>query len=230
MVNSVCKFRYLPHGRGGVIVIGGGGHAKVVIDALLRGEHKVVGVLEKDSAHVGKQICGIPVIGTDDDLPLLFAQGVRYAVIGIGHLGHGVFRNQIALHLHNHGFQLATVIHPSAIISSDVQIGAGTVVCAGAVINPGVNIGENCIINTCAVVEHDVKVGNNVHIAPNAAISGGTIIGDNVFIGMGSNIIQGLHLYDECIVGACSVVIQDVEAGETVIGIPAKRIKEKIQD
>lgn len=212
-----------------VVVIGAGGHAKVVIDALLREQkHQIAGLLERDSGQGGTCVCGIPVIGTDKDLLSLQERGVSGAVIGIGHLGHGAQRDLIAQKLHTQGFHLVTVIHPSATVSPFARVGEGTVICAGAVVNPGAEIGENCIINTGAVIEHDVVLGRNVHVAPNAAISGGSVIERHAFIGIGSCIIQGLRLGEGCIVGAGSVVLRDVGAGITVAGNPAHRIMEEV--
>lgn len=212
-----------------IVIIGAGGHAKVVIDALQRGrQHQIAGLLERDPSKIGICICGIPVIGTDAELSSLLEQGVDGAVIGIGHIGHGEIRDRIAQRLHASGIPLITVIHPSAVVSPHAHVGAGTLICAGAVVNPGAEIGENCIINSGAVIEHDVVLGCNVHVAPNAAISGGCVVGSHTFVGMGSCVIQGLKLGDGCIVGAGSVVLKDVEAGMTVVGSPARRIMEGI--
>lgn len=210
-----------------LLVIGGGGHAKVIIDMVTNSHYEAVGILERDSAQIGRQIFGIPVIGTDENIPILFEKGIHHAIIAIGYLGDSMIRNQLAVCLHNYGFHLATLIHPSAIVSQNVTIGDGTVICAGAIVNPGVVIGENCIINTGTIIEHDVILGNNVHVAPNTVIAGSTIIEDDVFLGVGSCVIQNLRLGTGCIVGAGSVVLHDVNAGETVVGIPAKICKKE---
>lgn len=204
-----------------ILVIGGGGHAKVVIDALLANSYEIAGVLEASEDRIGTLVCGVPIIGCDADASRLYNEGVREAVVAIGHLGNGAIRQRCITQLREIGFHLPAIIHPRAVISPFAHIGDGTVVFAGAVVNPDARVGENCIINTGAVVEHDVVLGENVHVAPRAAISGAARVGSGTFVGMGSCILQGRTVGMNCIVGAGSVVLRDVPDGMTVVGVPA---------
>lgn len=210
-----------------VLLLGGGGHAKVIIDAMRCGMYEIEGILENSRDKVGTMVCGIPVIGTDQDLSRFFDQGVKNAVIAIGHMGDGSTRHRLAQQLRSIGFRLPAIIHPQAIVSPLAQIGDGTVVFAGAVVNPCAQIGENCIINTAAVVEHDVILGKGVHIAPRALLSGGVDVGEDTMVGMGSCVLQGRIVGKRCIIGAGSVVTHDVGDDETVVGIPARCIKRR---
>lgn len=208
-----------------VLLLGGGGHAKVVIDAMRCGAYEIEGILESSCDKVGTMVCGIPVVGTDQDLTHFFAQGVQDAVIAIGHMGDGSIRRRLAQQLRSIGYHLPTIIHPQAIVSPFARIGDGTVVFAGAVVNACAQIGEICIINTAAVVEHDAVVKDGVHMAPRALLSGGAVVGEDTMIGMGSCVLQGRSVGKHCIIGAGSVVIHDVNDGETVVGVPARCIK-----
>ena len=155
-----------------ILVVGGGGHAKVVLDALRCNSYEIVGILEADVHLVGTDVCGIPVIGTDADAWRFFQEGVTHAVVAIGHLGNYSVRKKCIERLLEIGFELDTIIHKSAVVSPYAQLQQGTVVLAGAIINAGARVGAHCIINTGAIVEHDVVLGENVHVAPKAAISG----------------------------------------------------------
>lgn len=208
-----------------ILVVGGGGHAKVVLDALRCNSYEIVGILEADVHLVGTDVCGIPVIGTDADAWRFFQEGVTHAVVAIGHLGNYSVRKKCIQRLLEIGFELDTIIHKSAVVSPYAQLQQGTVVLAGAIINAGARVGAHCIINTGAIVEHDVVLGENVHVAPKAAISGGSTVGDNCLIGMGSSVIQGRTIGDDCVVGAGSVVIRDIPDRTTVVGVPAKVIR-----
>jgi len=210
-----------------VLLIGGGGHAKVIIDAMRCGRYGIAGIIERSQDKIGMIICGIPVIGTDKDLPRFLKQGIKKAVIAIGHMGDGSVRHQMAQELQDMGFRLPVITHPKAIISPFARIGDGTVVFAGAVINAGARIGENCIINTASVVEHDVILGAGAHLAPRAVLAGGVNVGEDTMLGMGSCVLQKKTIGKRCIIGAGSVVIHDVCDDEIVVGVPAVCIKRR---
>ncbi len=123
------------------------------------------------------------------------------------------------------GFALATIVHPSAIVSVSAKVGPGSVVCAGVVINPQSEIGTAVIVNTGAIVDHHAAVADGVHICPGAAIAGNVFIGKLAFVGIGACVIQGVTIGESAIVGAGSVVIRNVEAGWTAVGNPARCIK-----
>lgn len=206
-----------------IVLIGGGGHCKVIIDILRKGnKYEIVGICDRN---VGDKIMGVPVIGDDSVLPQLLKSGIKNAFICIGALGNPQKRINIMNNLVELGFKLPTVIHPKAIISEEVLIEDGTCVMAGAVINAGAKIGKLSIINTSSVVEHDCVIEQNVHISPRACICGSVTIRSNTHIGAGSTIIQEIKIGKNSIIGAGAVVIRDIEDNSKAVGVPAKIIK-----
>lgn len=212
-----------------ILLIGAGGHSKVVLDAINCEIFEVVGFLQNDPSSIGSTVCNVPIIGQDKDMKMFREQGVTHAVIALGHLGKWQLRDKLYTTLLESGFEPATIIHSSAVVSKYAKLGRGTVILAGAIVNAGATIGENCIINTGAIIEHDVSIGNNVHIAPKAAIAGTSSIGDNSFIGIGSSVIQGIKIGKECVIGAGSVVLKNVEDYSMVYGVPAQVINKEKQ-
>ncbi|HEX3032888.1 MAG TPA: NeuD/PglB/VioB family sugar acetyltransferase, partial [Bacillota bacterium] len=124
------------------------------------------------------------------------------------------------------GYSFASVIHPSAIIGYDVELGEGVQILAGAIIQPGSRVGANTIINTKASLDHDCIIGAQVHVAPGVTMSGNVRIADGVHIGTGAVLIQGISVGRNSLVGAGAVVIRDVTAESTVVGVPAKEVTE----
>lgn len=203
-----------------IIILGAGGHASVLIDTLYANEEEIIGILTPE---VIEDWCGIPIIG-DDEKVKEYSSDQVLLVNSIGSVKNPTLRAKVYRSFKNKGYKFANVIHPSAVISSSIKLSEGTQIMAGAIIQPGVQIGENVIVNTKASIDHDCVIGNNVHIAPGATISGGVEIGDNVHIGTGAVIIQNIRIEENSVVGAGAVVIRNVHLGETVVGVPAKRI------
>ena len=166
-------------------------------------------------------VLGVPVLGGDDLLPGLFAQGVRAAVVATG---ANRLRQEIGESLLRMGFRLPVVIHPSATISPSARIDQGTVVMARAVVGVLAEIGELAIINTGAIVEHDNQVGRFAHIAPGAVLAGRVQIGDRTLVGVGSSVRPGIRIGDDSVVGAGSAVVSDIPSGTTVAGVPARKL------
>jgi UDP-perosamine 4-acetyltransferase len=193
-----------------LVLVGGGGHAKVIIDAL-RGSKKftVIGLVDIAMAK-GDDLLGVKVLGSDDELPLLFKEGVRHAFIGVGSIGDCATRKKIDINLRRIGFEIPVIVHPKAIIASDAVLGDGTFVAAAAVINPGVRTGRNVIINTSSSVDHDCILGDFVHIAPGVTLSGGVKVGDDTHVGTGAKIIQCLNIGKRCMIGAGATVRHDM--------------------
>ena len=203
------------------IIIGAGGHGRVALDALLCLESEIIGFTEHDTSLCGALVDGVSIIG-DDDSVLRYATDEVLLVNGIGSVGSTARRQEVYERFKAKGYRFATVIHPSAVVSSRAILGEGVQVLAGAVINTGVRIGDNTIINTRASIDHDVVIGNHVHIAPGVTVSGGVTVEDGTHIGTGASIIQGVHIGAGVIIGAGSVVLHDIAAGSKVYGVPAK--------
>jgi sugar O-acyltransferase (sialic acid O-acetyltransferase NeuD family) len=204
-------------GAGPVLVIGGGGHAKVVVSTLQAAGFEVVGILDDDPSKRGALVLGVRVEGTLAELGNVPA---RLAVIGIGdnRVRQAVARRFPAL-------SWATVVHPQAFVHPSVRLGAGTAVFAGAVIQPDAVLGAHVIINTRASIDHDCEVGDFAHVGPGASMSGGVRVGEGALLGIGSAVIPYRKVGKWATVGGGGVVVHDVPDGATAVGVPARMIK-----
>ena len=199
-----------------VIIIGAGGHAKVIADIIYKSGDNLIGFLDDNLANKGKEIyLGKKVIGTTKDIEIY---NKNYFIIGIGN-------NSIRKKINNeNNLKLYTAIHPSAIIAQDVKIGTGSVIMAGVVINPGTVIGKNCIINTCSSLDHDNLLEDYVHISPGAHLAGTVSVKEGTWICTGAIVKNNITIGKNNIIGAGGVVIKDIiEENTTYIGVPARR-------
>lgn len=204
-----------------IIVLGAGGHARVLIDALLAASAPVAGVVDPDPALSGTSVLGVPVLGGDAAVGNYAPSEIRL-VNGVGSVGLPALRQKLYERFSALGYQFASVIHPSAVVARDVELAAGVQIMAGAVLQTGCRIGVNSIVNTRASVDHDCSVGAHVHIAPGVTLSGGVQLGNCVHIGTGATLIQGVCVGPHCLIAAGAVVVGDLSAGARVRGVPAK--------
>jgi len=210
--------------RDKIVIIGGGGHAKVLI-SILKKLNKYVVAGYTDIKNNGR-ILDVEYLGNDNVFSeLFFKKNIRNAVIGIGQIKNIEYRKTLIEKYIKIGFNFPVIVSPNSIINEDVKLGKGTVVMDGAIINSGSEIGSFCIINTKSSIDHDCKIGNFVHIAPGVTISGGVKIGNNTLIGIGASIIQYKEIGKNIVIGAGAVVIYDLIKPGTYIGIPARKIK-----
>ena len=203
-----------------VIVIGGGDHAKVLLDILLGQDIPVAGIVDT-GLPAGSEVYGVPVIGGDEAV-LHHAPDEVKLVNGIGSTGSTALRTKVYDRFKMQGYSFAMVIHPSAIISGRARLCEGVQVLAGAVINTDAVIGADSIVNTNASVDHGCTIGENVHIAPGCTLSGCVAVGSGTHIGTGSSVIQGITIGSNVLIGAGSVVLDDIEDNAKVYGVPAK--------
>jgi sugar O-acyltransferase (sialic acid O-acetyltransferase NeuD family) len=200
-----------------LIIIGAGGHGKVVADAATEAGWREVVFLDSGWPEKGTH-AGFPVVGTDRDLARLAGPEDQLVVS----IGDGRRREQLCREASDAGIRLATVIHPAATVSKRAQIGAGTVVFAGALVNADARIGMGCIVNTGAIIEHDCELGDGVHVCPGVALAGAVIVGARSWIGIGGCVKQGIRIGADVMVGAGAVVVKDLPDGITAFGVPAR--------
>ncbi len=210
-----------------IVVIGAGGHAKVVIDALMHGgRYRVVGAVAA-AEEVGGEVLGVPIVGTDGDLGRLRGEGVGAVAIGIGSVGDVSARVAAVRAATAAGLDLPAITHPAATVSPHATLEEGAFVAAGAVVGPDARIGAYAIVNTGAIVDHDCVIGEFAHISPDAALSGGAKVGDRTHVGTGSSVIQYITIGSDVLLGAGAVVVDDIGNGVVSFGNPARPVKDR---
>lgn len=204
-----------------VIILGRGGHARVVIDALILKGISILGFTVPDYEREIGVIGGIELIG-NDEMVLKYTPTSIQLANGLGTVKDTSNRERVFNYFKSKGYQFIEVVHPSSVIAPDVTIGEGVQIMAGAIIQTGSRIGQNTIINTKTSVDHDCLIGSHVHLAPGVTLSGGVKVDDGALIGTGVTIIQGVCIGRNSIIGAGSLVIKNIPEGVTAIGSPAK--------
>ena len=207
------------------IILGAGGHARVVIDVLLaQKEFSIHGILDPNTDLWGKSVMGVSILGGDDLLASLAQSGVTAFIVGVGSVKSDVLRQNLFEMGVKFGLTPIKAVHPSAVLSNWAAIGEGTLVSPGAIINADAEIGCNAIINTGAIIEHGCRIGNDVHVATGARLAGDVHLGDRVFIGAGAIVKQGVTIGENTTVGAGAVVTKDVLPHCVVVGNPARKM------
>ena len=186
-----------------LILVGGGGHCKSVIDVAESAGYNILGILDMPE-DVGKPVLNYKVIGTDDDIPQ-YVDKAEF-VITVGFIKNPTTRIKLYNKVKEAGGKLATIIASTAHVSKYAIIGEGTVVMHKAFVNAGANIGANCIINTFSNIEHDAVVGDQCHISTGTMVNGDCKVGDRCFIGSQSVLANGTSIADNIVVGAGSLV------------------------
>lgn len=205
-----------------VILIGGGGHCKVVIDVIRStGLYDISGIVD-EKLDLTSRVEGVPVIGRDSDLETLYSGKIHQAFVAIGSVGDTKIRRRVASRLRQIGFTLPILVHSSAQVAPSVELSQGVLVAAGVVIQPGTKVGENVIINSGAVVDHDCSIGEFAHIAPGAVLSGGVTVGSETHIGTGSTVIEYRTIGKRTMIGAGSVVVKDIPDNCRAFGNPCR--------
>lgn len=203
-----------------VIIVGDGGHAKVVCDILeMQDCYEIIGVTSNNSTEKGFQ--SYPIIGDDIVLDDSLYKGVNIA-LGIGGFRNNTLRKNLYIKLKKKGFKIVSAIHPSAVIAKTAQIGEGSVIFAGVVLNPDVKVGDNTIIATGSTIDHESIIGNHVLVSAGVTIGGYTNIGDETLCALGCKIVSGIHVGKKALIAAGAVVVKDVYEDQVVYGIPAR--------
>jgi UDP-N-acetylbacillosamine N-acetyltransferase len=203
---------------------GASSHALVAADAIRLGdEYEIVGFLDDFTpGRKGESFCGAKVLGGKELLPLLRSEGVHTIFVGIGDCRA---RLEVSSVVRDEGFQLATVVHPRAIVARDSSLGCGTLVVAGAVVNPAAKVGESVIVNTGASVEHECVIEDGAHISAGVHLGGQVFVGRGALVEIGSTVARGINIGAESIIGAGSVVLHDIPVGVLAYGVPARIIR-----
>ena len=205
-----------------LVLVGGGGHCKSVIDVAESAGYNILGILDMPE-DVGKKVLDYKVIGTDDDIPQ-YVDKAEF-VITVGFIKNPTIRIKLYNKVKEAGGKLATVIASTAYVSRYSHIGEGTVIMHQAFVNAGAHIGANCIINTVSNIEHDAQIGDQCHISTGTMVNGDCKVGDRCFIGSQSVLANGIEIGDDVIVGAGSVVCKSMYNKGIYYGNPVKIIK-----
>lgn len=192
-----------------VIVIGAGGHSKVLIDVLNRLDLNIEGLTDP-TLDCGDIYCGIPVIGDDSEI-LKYKPDEVLLVNAIGSLPGKNHRFILSTKFRSLGYRFATIVDNASFVSSNVVLGEGVQILAGVVVQPGCHIGNDTILNTNSSVDHDCIIGDYCHIAPGVTLSGGITIGNSTHIGTGACVIQNIHIGFNSVIGAGCVVYKNLK-------------------
>ncbi|MGL4611619.1 MAG: acetyltransferase [Trueperaceae bacterium] len=209
-----------------VLLLGAGGHASVLLDALQQSGADIAGITDPNEKLWGQQVMGVDVLGGDEKILDIHPERILL-VNALGSTKDTRVRRNLFEQWKQKGYSFASVIHPKAIVAQGVQLGEGVQLLAGAIVNPRVSLAPNVLVNTGAILEHHCKVGSHTHVAPGVRVAGNVTIGQGTHLGIGCVILHNLTIGDECIVGGGAVVIKSVKAGHTVVGVPA-RVLEKV--
>ena len=201
-----------------LILVGGGGHCKSVIDVALSAGYSIIGVLDVPE-NQGKMVLNIPVIGTDDRIPEFVDQAEF--IVTVGQIADAKLRKKLHELIETAGGRLATIIASTAYVSEFATIGEGTVVMHKAFVNADAVIGKACIINTFANIEHDAVIGDYCHISTGAMVNGNCKVGDETFLGSQSVMVNGIEIVGGCLIGAGSLIRKNLKIKGVYSGNPA---------
>ena len=201
-----------------LILVGGGGHCKSVIDVAESAGFQIQGILDINE-NVGKKVLGYSIVGTDDQIPDYVNDAVF--IVTVGHIKDAALRIKLHQKIVDAGGRLATIIASTAHVSKYAQIGEGSVIMHQAVVNADAIIGRGCIINTFSNIEHDAKIGNYCHISTGAMINGNCVVGNETFFGSQSVMVNGIEITAGCVIGAGSLVRKNITQKGIYSGNPA---------
>jgi sugar O-acyltransferase (sialic acid O-acetyltransferase NeuD family) len=212
-----------------LVLLGAGGHARVLVALARAVGHQVLGVCDPALA--------VDVVSSWEDLDVLgdetalehFSPDSVALILGVGQLAASTLRQELYTSWRERGYDFPALVHPAAWVAPGVILGAGLQVMAGAIIQPGCEIGENSIINTRASVDHDCRIGRNVHIAPGSTLCGSVTVDDGAFIGAGATVTQGVSIGRRAVVGAGVTLVRNLSPSTTIIGA-ANRLRSRIAD
>jgi acetyltransferase EpsM len=203
-----------------LVLWGAGGHGKVVLDiARASDRYSAIAFVDDNWDHKQKEFCGCMFLGSFRDLEAPGAPGRDFILVAIG---SNQVRARCFEFARRQGWEAATLVHPTAIVSPSARLGMGTVVMPRVVVNAGAEIGDNCILNTGAIVEHDCRVGDHVHLSPGVVLGGSVTVHSFVHMGLSSVALPGAVIGEGAVAGAGAVVLRAAPPWSTVVGLPAR--------
>ena len=207
-----------------MVVLGGGGHAKVIIDIIRKQKlYSIIGYVDPRDRG---EILGVAYLGPESKVPeFIRSNPGLQAALAIGNTEPSDLRKSIFDRMKTQGLSFPSIVSPDAIINSDVIVAEGSQILDGVIVNSGSRIGRGVIVNTGSSIDHDCQISDFTHVAPGVTLSGGVKIGKNCVIGIGSCIIQNVEIGDFILIGAGSVVTSHCREVGTYVGSPARRIK-----
>lgn len=207
-----------------LIIIGGGGHAKVAFDVAVASNWDILGFMD-DNPEAPLKNYDIKYLGPVGASNIIQQQAAYFIAIGDNNVRYKIIRDLTRSNIAaDSDCRLISLIHPTAVVSPTAVISQGVLLAPLTVVNASAKVGMGAIINTSAVIEHDCRVGVCAHIAPGAVLGGGAIVGCRSLAGLGANLLPYVRVGKDCIVGAGSVVVANVAKGAVVYGVPARQI------
>ena len=210
-----------------LIIFGASGHAKSVIDVVVaQSTYRILGLIDS-SKEIGEQFFGCPILGKEHDLPRLMEEHQCTTVFVA--IGENYLREVITNRLRNAspGLNLATLVHPSSVVSLAANISDGVVIMPGAVISADAKIGEGVIVNTSASVDHDSELRPYSSVAPQAALAGNVVVGPRTTIGIGASVSHKITIEADSVIGAGAAVVSDIPAGVVALGVPCRVVRQR---
>jgi sugar O-acyltransferase (sialic acid O-acetyltransferase NeuD family) len=209
-----------------IIMCGASGHARMIADLLnVSGQFELVGVLDNASDSPPSEFCSVAVSTNLDQLDAWKSDGIIYAIAAVG---DNSARSRLSQSLRDRGFELPSLIHPSAVVSPTSIIGSGVVIGANAVVGPGCRIEDFALINSGGIVEHDCLLETAAAIGPGATVGGGCSLGIESWVGIGAVVNHGVTIGAKTIVGAGAVVVRDLPDQVVAYGVPAKPMRDVV--
>jgi UDP-perosamine 4-acetyltransferase len=203
-----------------VVIVGAGGHAKVVAELIAHNpQYRVIGLI--DNVTLGTAF-GLPILGADRDLPHLRQNGINKVFVAIG---DNKRRLTLGREIQKDGFDIINAISSAATISPSAQIGVGVAIMSGAVLNADCRIEDFAVVNSGAIIDHDCIIGEGAHVAPGCALAGNVKLGRGAFLGTGTSVIPGISVGDGAIVGAGACLVRDLPANIIAMGVPARIVR-----
>jgi sugar O-acyltransferase (sialic acid O-acetyltransferase NeuD family) len=201
-----------------IVILGAGGHARVLVDLVREGyrDRVIVGTVDDDPS-ADPSCLGVPLIGASDRLPELRADGIEEALLGVGAVTNNALRARLYRRLRDAGFHVPTLIHPRAAVEPSARMLPGCQIFAGAIVGSNVALGENVIVNSGTVVSHDCVIGSHAHITPGAILAGGVSVGENSVIGMGVTVYLGVRIGANVTIGNGVHIFRDVPDNASIM-------------